>query len=102
MGNIKESNRYPELGEQGNEQAIKLIQTFKKSMQKEAKEIIEGFYCGVLPYLESDSWTNFRTSILNDLCDYRNNSTKFIYDYKRIRKSIYDENKEQINKDLLS
>lgn len=90
---------YPELGEKGVEIVESLIDKFKKELIKKADEAIRDLYCDVTPHIEADQWTNFRTSILNELSDYRNSKSS-PHDYKRIRRAIYEEHKEEINKDL--
>jgi hypothetical protein len=92
-------DRFPEISEKGKEQAIKLVEDFKKQVQEIANKAVGDLYCDILPHIETDAWTNFRTSILRDLCDY-SNSVESPYDYKRIRESLYAEHKEAIDKDL--
>ena len=91
---------YPKLTEMGQLEAQELIENFKSKLRKAANEIISGLYTEIPDCIESDSWTNFRNTILADLCDYRNQREKHGWDFKKIRQSIYEENKEQINKDL--
>lgn len=90
---------YPELTENGKEEAQQVINAFKEKMSKVADGCISDFYCDVSHYIESDHWTNFRTSILHGLCNYKNAASNE-YDFKRIRQAIYKEHKEQIDKDL--
>jgi len=65
MSDIKnEFPLYPELSEQGNIEAVKLIEKFKKQLSKAADEAIGDLYCDVIPHIESDSWSNFRNDIV--------------------------------------
>jgi len=88
---------YPELSEKGKLEALKLIDSFKGQMAQVSDKIIMDLYCDILPHIESDAWQNFKNQILNELCDYKSDSD---LDYGRIRKTIYKEHKEQIDKDL--
>tara|TARA_R110001632_G_scaffold158962_1_gene277140 strand:+ start:15 stop:374 length:360 start_codon:yes stop_codon:yes gene_type:complete len=93
---------YPELTEQGEKEAQKLIDTFAKELKKVASKLMEeaqsNLYCDIVPHIESDSWSNFRNTIVNGICNYSENSSS--YDFKRIRQAIYEEHKEEIDKDL--
>jgi len=90
---------YPELSSRGQQEAMKLMEDFKKQAMEISNKAIGDLYCDVLPHIQTDAWVNIRTSILNEICNYRNSSTS-PYDYKRIREAIYSEHKEQIDKDL--
>ncbi len=94
---------YPELTEQGKREAQDLMNKFEVNLKESAKNIIEemttDFYCDVLNEIESDHWTNYRTKILNAICDYGNDENKS-HDFDRIRKAIYRKHKEEIVKDL--
>lgn len=94
-----EKTLYPELSEKGKQQAIVLIEKFKSQMKYESEKIIQDFYCDILPFIEQDGWTNFKACILDELCDYKNNKL-YVDDYKKIRHAIYNENKDQIVKEL--
>jgi len=95
---------YPELTEQGKREAQLLMNRFEKELKDKATDIIKSittdFYCGVLNEIESDHWTNYRTKILQGLCNYQNKEINVSYDFDRIRMSIYKNHKEDIVKDL--
>ena len=90
---------YPTLAEAGEGEAQELIDKFKEAITAAADLAIGDLYCDILPWIEGDSWTNFRNKILDGLCDYKNASTYF-YDFKKIRKAIFEEYREDIIKDL--
>ena len=94
---------YPELTDAGKQQAQDLMIKFEKTLKESATKIISefstDFYCEVLHEIESDHWTNYRTKILNALCNYTNKS-KLPYDFDRIRIAIFHAHKEEIVKDL--
>lgn len=98
-----ENQLYPTLTEDGKKESELLMQRFEKELNDHAVRIIRNittdFYSGISYNVESDHWQNFRQKIVNGICDYRN-SEKFPYDFKRIRKAIYEEHKEAINNDL--
>jgi hypothetical protein len=90
---------YPELDEQGRTDAVALIEAFKKKMAKVAEEALSDLYCDVLPHIETDAWTNFKNTLLAGLCDYRN-SKKYPYEFRSIRKAIFEQFREEIIADL--
>jgi hypothetical protein len=93
---------YPELTEEGAKEAQKVIDQFKDRIRKQMvsmiDEILGDFYVDVLPHIESDSWTNFRSSIISGMSAYSPNLGS--YDRKRIREAIYRDHREEIIKDL--
>ena len=101
---------FPELTEQGKIEAQNLMIKFEQILKEKSLEILEKitteFYTDILNEIESDHWTNYRTKLLNGLCDYSNKKKQGSYDFDRIRMSIYRNHKEEIikdlNKDLLS
>jgi len=96
---MENKNAYPELNEEGIREAQKLIEGFKSKMKEESDKVIMDLYCEVMPYLETDAWSNFHQAILNDICDYGNSKTR-PHDYSKIRQAIYKEHKKEIVKDL--
>lgn len=95
----KEEKMYPKLSEIGKIETQAMVEHFKSKMRILANEIISEVYCDIPDYIESDSWANFRNTLLSGLCDYRNKE-KYRYDFQKIRQAIYAENKEEISKDL--
>ena len=98
---IQFENECPELNEQGQQEAQDLMNKFEKDLKQAALKIMEEcsntFYSDILSSIESDHWTNYRTKILNSICNYNGIRT---YEAARIRKAIYQEYKEEINKHL--
>jgi len=91
---------FPELTEAGKQEAVELIESFKTALKKAAGEVISNLYCDVLQYIESDSWTNFRNDLMSGLTSYPNRRIQGEYDFKKIRKQIFEDFKEEIIKDL--
>lgn len=104
MENQEEYPLFPELTEQGKQEAQELMIKFEIQLKEKALEIMSSitseFYCNVLNEVESDHWTNYRSKILNGLCNYSNKNIQSSYDFDRIRRAIYDNHKEEILKDL--
>ena len=99
----KEHMFFPELTDQGKQEAQDLMIKFEKTLKESAKQIMSEFstefYYDILSEIESDQWTNYRTKIVTAICDY-GNKKNMSYDFDRIRKSIYRHHKEEIVKDL--
>jgi hypothetical protein len=51
---------FPELPEKGIKEAEALIEAFKVRVKKAAAQTIGELYGNVMPYIETDSWTNYR------------------------------------------
>ena len=104
MENQNEYPLFPELSEQGKQEAQDLMNKFEKKPKEKALEIMgdisKDFYCDILNEVESDHWINYRTKIVAGLCDYSNKQRQGGYDFDRIRRSIYEKHKEEIIKDL--
>lgn len=90
---------YPQLNEDGQKQAQEIIDRFKTEMTKIAKEAIGELYVDIGCYIESDSWTNYRNSLMAGLKNY-NNRKENRYPFDEIRAQIYKEFREDIIKDL--
>ncbi len=95
---------FPELTEAGQKEAQALIDKFRDILKKEAKDAMENimgdFYCDIVPYIESDSWTNFKNDMMDGFKNYDNKRIQGEYEFKEIRKSIFKEFKDEIIKDL--
>lgn len=104
MKNQNEYPLFPELTEQGKQEAQELMNKFEKKLKEKALEIMRDvaseFYCDILNEVESDHWTNYRSKLLKGLCNYSNKQKQGSYDFDRIRKAIYENHKEEIVKDL--
>ena len=87
---------YPELSEEGQKEAVALIEDFKAKLKKAADETIGELYCNVMPYIETDSWTNFRNELMAGFRDYGNRKIQGEYDFKQIRAAIFNDFREEI------
>jgi len=100
MSRADEYPLFPELSEAAREEAVQLIESFKEKLKKVAEEIIGDLYCDILPYIESDSWTNFRNDLLDGFLNYNNRKIQGEYDFAKIRRAIFEEYRNEIIKDL--
>ena len=96
----KEFPLYPELSEDGEIEAQKLVDKFKAEMAKVAENVIGEFYCDVACHIESDSWTNYKNELMDGLRNYDNRLVQGEYDFKEIRQSILKNHREEIINDL--
>lgn len=91
---------YPDISEEAKKELELLLSDFQQKILNQVKEIQSDFYTEIAPHIESDVWTNIRIKILDGLKNYKYANKIFGYDYKLIRKQIFEENKEEIIKDL--
>lgn len=91
---------YPELSEEGKTEAQRLIDSFKEQLKKIAEDVITNLYVDVPDFIESDSWGNFRNTIMDGFKDYKNRKLQNGWDFKAIRQQIYKEYRDEIIPDL--
>lgn len=95
---------YPDLTEQGEIEAQEIIDKFrievKKILTDTVEETMGKIYCDIIPYIQSDSWTNFRNDLLDGFKNYHNSKVHAEWDFKKIREEIYKEYRDDIIKDL--
>jgi len=96
----KEYPLYPELTEEGKLEAQRIMDSFKPRIKSLIEELMRDLYTDVVYYVESDSWTNYRNDLINGFRDYAQNSEKNKCEFKELRKAIYNNNKEEIDRDL--
>ena len=91
---------YPELTEQGKEEAQKIMDSFKPKLKKLMDEVLADLYTDVSYYVESDHWTNYRNALMDGFRGYGGGKPNHEYDYKELRQSIYKNHKNEIVADL--
>ncbi len=101
----KDENKYPlhpELSLQGKVEAQAVIERFKNEMKSAADNAIGDIYCEAMHHIESDSWSNFRSSIVIALSNYGSTGEDKIYpnELKAIRDSVFKDHREELLKDL--
>ena len=96
----KEYPLYPELTEQGKDEAQKIMDSFKPKLVKLMEEVLGDLYSDVSYYVDSDHWTNYRNALMDGFKDYGSGKPNHEYDYKELRQAIYRNHKEEIVCDL--
>lgn len=91
---------YPDLPEGGAEAAQTLIDKFKEALKRAADDAIGEMYSDIIPYIESDAWTNMRNMMMDGFKDYGNRKIQGDYDFAEIRKAIFRQFKDEIIDDL--
>jgi len=91
---------YPKLCENGKKEAEMLFAGFKEKFRKIADEVLGELYADVATHIESDSWGNYRSQIMNGMKNYENRMLQGEFDFEEIRRKIYEEHREEIIKDL--
>ncbi len=91
---------FPNLSEEAKVEAEQLINSFKERLKKVTEEVLDELCINVMPYIESDAWSNFRNELLDGFRNYNNRKIQGKYDFKKIREEIYREYKDDIIKDL--
>lgn len=91
---------FPELHEEGKKEAEAVIEKFKKKFKAVAEECLGEIYMGIPDYIETDSWTNFRNSLMSGFRNYGNRKIQGEYDFAEIRRQIFYQFREEITKDL--
>jgi len=91
---------YPELTEQGKEEAQKIMDSFRPKLLSLIDEVMGELYCDVSYYVESDHWSNYREALMDGFKGYGGGKPNHQYDYKELRQAIYRNNKEEIVRDL--
>lgn len=88
-----------ELSEKGHLEANELLNSFRERMKKIADEVMGELYVNVMPYIETDSWLNYRETLRCELMNkYRTVETCTSEEYwaKSVREAIY----KQFNAEL--
>lgn len=96
---MTDDRMYPELSPEGGKEAQALIDKFKTALAIAAKDAIGDLYCDIAVHIESDSWTNYRNSLMDGMCDYGNRKD-YPHDFKKIRQKIFKDNRSDIIDDL--
>lgn len=91
---------YPSLTEEGAQEAQKIMDSFKPKIIKLMDELLYDLYTDVSYYVESDHWTNYRRRVMEGIKNYGSGKPHHKYEYKELRRAIYENNKEEIIKDL--
>ena len=96
----KEYPLYPSLTDEGEKEAVAKLNDFVDQIKKKIAEMISTFYVEDLPYIESDTWNNYRNEMMDGFKNYKNRKIHGEYDFKEIRQAIYKEYREELIDDL--
>lgn len=91
---------FPVLSEEAKKEAVLLIEEFQNALSMKANEVISKLYTDIIPYIESDSWTNFRNELLAGFCNWNNKKIQAAYDFNKIRKQIFIQFRDEIMKEM--
>ena len=91
---------YPELTEQGKEEAQRILDSFKPKIASLVNEILGEIYKDVVFHIESDSWINYRNQLMDGFKGYTDGRKAHSSDFKELRQAIYNNHKGEIIKDL--
>lgn len=74
------------------------IDQFRSQMQVIADETLGKIYADILPYVETDAWTNYREALRLEL-EYEYKYSTFKSDWAtNFRRAVFVENREEISK----
>lgn len=91
---------YPKLTEAGEEEAQQIMDNFKPRILSLVDELLGDLYADVSMHIESDHWANYRIQLMDGLKGYRKGRKVHEYDFAELRKTIYENNKDEIINDL--
>jgi hypothetical protein len=87
---------YPKLSEEGFKEAELLFEDFRNKLKGIAEDVCSHLYTDIMPYIETDSWTNFRNELLAGFSNYGNRKIQGKYDFDKIRRAIFDQFRDEI------
>lgn len=93
-----------ELSEQGQKDALRLLEQFRRKMHDLANEVMGNLYVDVLPYLETDAWLNYREKLRLELQNKYVNRETCTSDEawaKMIREAIFVQFKEELTNGII-
>jgi hypothetical protein len=99
---VKEEKNMEEikLPELAKIEAQFFLDQFKKKLLGICEDVIGDLYVNIMPYIESDSWNNFRNQVVSELQGYGKSKLVSRYEIELIRRSLLDNYRDEIIKDL--
>ena len=102
MENINYAISYPELSEQGKQNTAQIIDKFKKQLEELMNDTLYSFTCNIANEITNDdSWINVRQKTKDALCAYMGTENYGGVNWERVRKIIFEENRDAIVNDLI-
>ena len=90
---------YPSLTPEGEEEAQRIMDSFKPKIKQLVSDILGDIYTDVSMHVASDHWTNYRNQLMDGFKGYQQNNNHE-HDFKDLRQAIYANHKDEIIKDL--
>lgn len=90
-----------DLGDEEKQQAEALLQSFAERMKNLANEIIGDAWVELMPYIDTDVWSNVRTQFTSDLISYPEFCKHSARNAKELRKRMLREHREEIVNDTI-
>ena len=90
------------LTDEAKQEAEQLLSMFTEKMQGIAEEIIGDVYVKLMPYIDTDTWSNVRNQFIDDLRHYPQLCNHHAYDIKAIRRKMLDEYRDEIVNDIIT
>ena len=79
-------------------EAQEFIDLYRKKMKEVADDILGEIYVNIMPYMETDTWTNYREALRVELeHEYKYSNFKSEWATK-FRRAVFVENREEISK----
>ncbi len=76
------------------------LDQFKKKLLGICEDVMGDLYVNIMPYIESDSWGNFRDQVISEIQGYSKGKLISGYDFELIRRAILNNYRDEIIKDL--
>lgn len=92
------------LSEKGHQEALALIESFKKQIKNIADQTIGNVYTEIMPYIESDSWLNYREHLRLEMQNkYLKKETLTTEEAwgKFIREAIFTQFREELEQGII-
>lgn len=94
---------FPELTDQGKEEAAKVLKGLEESFYKAAENAISKLYCDYLPHIETDAWQNYRNAVERQLgSEIQKHLTSTATWAVNMRKIIYEQHRDELEKGIIA
>jgi hypothetical protein len=93
---------YPELSEIGKENTKRILEKFKSDLSVLFNETLFSFTSNLAnEIVDDDSWVDIREKTRDALCGYPSQGQYSSVNWEKIRKKIFEENREDIVNDII-
>ena len=102
MEKINYSIMYPELSEAGKQKTDEIIRKFTGQLFEIMNDTLVSFTTTIADEIvDDDSWINVRQKTKEALCKYQDTENYGGVNWERVRKVIFEENRELIINDII-